>query len=143
MNYNGYEEEVEISGDKYTAFYPHRHTTVKGIVYIYKRWDENAGDSWANITNMKERIILYVMWRGHVEWEKIVCGNSNTSGYRLANYSNGYHQSLGTGGVLLQMETKEKQRKVALREKKKELKEGIKKREKELKKVTKELEMIR
>jgi hypothetical protein len=32
MSYNGCEKEVEICGKKYTAFFPNRHTTVKGIV---------------------------------------------------------------------------------------------------------------
>ncbi len=140
MNYNGFEEEVEISGKKYTAYFPKRHSTVKGIVYIYDRWDANAGDSWANISNMKEHITLYVLWKGHVEWEKIVLGDKNTSNYSLAHYSHGYHQKKCIAGVLFQMETKEKQRKVNLRERKKELKDEIRDRERELKKVTKELE---
>lgn len=140
MDYNGYEEEVEIDGKKYTAYFPKRHTTVKGIVYIYKRWDANAGDPWANITNMKEHITLYVLWKGHVEWMKTVCGDKNTSSYRLAHYTHGYHQQRCTADVLFQMETKEKQRKINLRGRKKELKDEIRERERELKKVTKELE---
>lgn len=143
MKYNGREEEVEICGKKYTAFFPNRHTTVKGIVYVYKRWDENAGDSWANITNMKEHITLCVLWKGHVEWEKIVCGNKNTSSYSLAHYSQGYYQQQCTTNVLFQMETKEKQRKINLSEKEKELKNAIKEKKKELKKVMKELEVAK
>jgi hypothetical protein len=92
---------------------------------------------------MKEHITLYVLWKGHIEWERIVCGDSNTSNYRLATYSYGSCYPVSTTEVLFQMETKENQRKINLREKKKRLKEEIKKREKELKKVTKELEIIR
>lgn len=139
MNYNGHEEEVEINGTKYTAYFPKKHTTVKGIVYIYKRWDANAGDSWANISRWEEHITLYVLWKGHVEWERIVLGDENTSSYNLAHYNYG-HQRQCTTDVLFQMETKEKQRKVNLREKKEELKNEIKEKERELKKVTKELE---
>ena len=136
MNYNGYKEMVKIDGKKYTAFFPNRHTTVKGIIYSYERWDENAGDPWANITRWKEHIILYVLWKGHVKWEKIVCGGKNTSDYRC--YSNS-----GTADILFQMETKEKQKKISLSTEKKEIKIEIKELEKKLKEITKELGTIR
>lgn len=140
IDYDGYEEEVEIEKNRtVTSFFPKKHTTVKGIIYSYERWNANRGDDWANIVHMKEYIILYIMWKGYTEWEKIVDGDQNNSDYQLAYciHNSTYPHELAD--VLFQFETKEKQRKVELRDRQKILKKHIKIKEKELKTIKKEL----
>ena len=108
MAYDGEDKKVKVDGRSFDAFFPKRHTTVKGIVYKYERWDANRGDPYANISNMKEYIILWVLWKGHEEWEKIVEGPKNTSRYGLAYYSGGSRYLYSIADVLFELETPKK-----------------------------------
>lgn len=140
IDYDGYDKKVKIEGKTLEAFFPDDHTTLKGMVYSYKRWDANRGDSWANIANMKEYIVLHVLWKGHKKWEKIVDGSKNTSNYELCCYPYGsVVPSYNIANVLFQFETKEKQRKCNLEARQKRLENSLKKNRKELKTVKKEL----
>ncbi len=89
-NYNCTTETIILNDKEMKAHYPKTHSTVKGIVYSYKRWDQNAGDPWANIKSMKEYIVLYILWKGYMEWGEIVDGSKNTSSYTLCSYCNRY-----------------------------------------------------
>jgi len=131
--------KIKSTDGKFTAYFPKTHSTVKGIIYQYSRWDNNSGDSWANISDMREYIVFYVLWKGHTEWEKLVDGSENKSKYQLANYGRGvvYPHSLDT--VLFKLETNEIQHKFRLKVRKRELKAEIKDLQKQLKKVEKDL----
>lgn len=139
IDYTGEEKKVQIGNRKFTAFCPEKHSRVKGIVYSYKRWDANAGDSYANIVRMKEYIVLYVMWKKSKSWEKIVDGSKNTSEYQLYSYRYGNIEPYNVAGVLFELETKEYQRKYRLKERKTKLKKQIKTKEREIKNIEKQL----
>ena len=142
-NYNYIIKNIKLEDKKVKAYFPKTHSTVKGIVYAYERWDENAGDSWANITNMKEYIRLYILWKKNKKWEKIVDGDKNTSHYRLNYWQGGTIYPCGVDYVLFQFETKEMQRKFSLRYERKELKDQIKEYQKKLRRVEKNIEELR
>jgi hypothetical protein len=141
--YNYITENILLGDKTVKAHFPKTHSTVKGIAYSYERWDDNQGDTWANRTNMKERIRLYILWKKHKEWEKIVDGDKNTSHYQLSEcrYRTIYPSSLNN--VLFQFETKEIQRKYILRDEQKELKAQIKEYQKKLKKVEQDMEKLK
>jgi len=88
---------------------------------------------------MREYIVLYILWKGHSEWECIVDGAENKSGYQLAYYSCRSRYVYNLESVLFRLETKEIQHKFRLRARKKELKKEIKDLQKTLKNVEKEL----
>ena len=68
--YIGKTIEVEIDGEKFEAFYPDEHPSIKAV--ICKWVDTNAGDDYANLTNYY--IWSYVMFKGSDNWEKIYVG---------------------------------------------------------------------
>lgn len=131
--------QIKSDNGLFIAHFPKTHSTVKGIIYQFARWDNNAGDSWANISDMREYIVLYILWKGHSEWEEIVDGADNKSGYQLAYYHCGSRYTYNLEEVLFKLETKRIQRKFELKVRRKELKEEIKDLQKELKEVEKNL----
>jgi len=38
--------KIKSNDGLFIAHFPKTHSTVKGIIYQYARWDNNAGDSW-------------------------------------------------------------------------------------------------
>jgi len=139
--YNGKREKIKIDNKEYDAFFPNRHSRVKGIIYSYNRWNVNSKDSYANIPFIKEHIRLYVLWKGEKEWEKIIDGNKNNSSYSTYYPLNNPPDSYAY--LLKQMETKSKQEKIRLKEREKELKNKIKEYNKELKEVVKKILMMK
>ena len=75
-------KKVTIKGKKYKAYFPNKHSRVSGIVI--ECWDENAGDSYANITDYHSKV--YVLWKGDKDWKEIHNGKGthfNVNGVNL------------------------------------------------------------
>ena len=142
-NYNYVEKSIKLEDKKVKAYFPKTHSTVKGIIYSYDEWDQNAGDDWANIRSMKAYIRLYILWKKHKTWQKIVDGDKNTSDYHLKFYDNGTYYPCDVDDVLFQFETKDIQRKFTLQAQKRELKDQIKTYQKRLKRVEMDLKELR
>jgi len=71
-SYETKEKEVNVGGRNYTASFPAGHSTLKGI--IYRCWDANAHDSYANILNYHTN--YFVLRKGRKEWEQVYSGSS-------------------------------------------------------------------
>lgn len=81
--YNYKEKNVRIEGEKYRAFFPKNHSSVKGVVVETRNL--NAGDSYANIANWHTK--LFVIKKGNNKWSKIYEGPTNScERYNLAGY---------------------------------------------------------
>ena len=69
--YNCKKRDVRIDNRNYEAYFPSRHTEVKGVVLETRNL--NAGDAYANIVD--NRTELFVLKKGKKEWEKVYCGS--------------------------------------------------------------------
>lgn len=124
--YKGTHKKVNINNETYDAFFPTKHSEVKGIVFKFSRINRNAGDDWANCSDWVTNISLYVMWKYTNDWEKIVDGDHNTSKYRLDLGWNFNYRAISIDDLLFQMESSSIRNKSELREKIKTIKKDIK-----------------
>jgi len=92
--YKGKNKKVKIYGKEYDAYFPKDHSEIEGLVF--HRWDANAGDSYANISNMQ--LTFYVLKHGSKKWESITDKKWETSSY---------YRRMGYYGVLFELENDE------------------------------------
>lgn len=116
--------KMKIQGREHDVYSPKGHSVVKKI--IFNQWDNNAGDSWANIRD--NRTILYVLWKGMEDWEMLLKGNREEE-CQYRTYDQGLNQ------ILHQMETPLRRKKIEKKWRIIELQRCIKEDEKELKKI--------
>ena len=96
MFYDGSKKKVVLPDDRsFIAFFPKKHSRVKGIIYQYSRYDRNQGDAWANRSYWVEEIVVYVLWKGEIEWEEIVNGDTDISKYNISSTERRYMDSKG------------------------------------------------
>jgi hypothetical protein len=148
MHYTGTFKNVVLDdGRKFEAFFPSGHSQVKGIIYRYSRVDRNRGDDWANRSDWVEDILVYVLWKGEREWERIVDGDEDTSAYNISYVERKYIDYKGDltpiDQILLKMEDKPVKRRYDLLREKKDILSSIEENKRRLKNIEKDLKMIK
>jgi len=135
LKYKGINKNVVIDGKKFKAFFPRKHSDVKGIVYKYRRYDRNAGDAWANRQDWVTELILFVLWKGGKEWDKKSDGEDNI--YSPLKWDTNNMETLD--GCLYDLEAAPVKHRYSLLEEEKSISISIKEKKERLSKIKKEL----
>jgi hypothetical protein len=134
LEYKGIKKDVVIDGEKFRAFFPKGHSAVKGIIYKYKKYDNNAGDAWANRHDWVTELTLYVLWKGNKEWEK-KCDGDN----RLKDLKWDTNHMDTLDGCLFDLEAAPVKHRYSLSEEEEIILSNIKEEKERLSKIKKEL----
>ena len=127
FSFNAKKRKTKINGEEFEVHIPKNHTTIDGL--IYKTWDANSWDDWANISDWQ--CICFTRKKGSKMWNKIYKGPLN-------NFTvNGTHIGGGAGlhKIYFTLETKATQKRMKKEAKIKFLKNERKRIEKELKEL--------